>query len=408
MLPRLHTALRSTCFRLLGTTCATLVLAVTSVEAGNVAIVSSSGSAANNADVQAKLVNSGFFGQVDIIDIAATTPSLAQLQAYSAVIMWSFVNIQDSTLLGDTLADYVDAGGGVVIAVYANSTTSTNRTLQGRWLSGGYPIIVQAGGTTTNAQATLGTVPLPSHPVMNGVTAFDGGSSSARPTTLSMTPGSSAIAHWSDGKILAAQHGSLPRRIDLGFFPPSNGGASASYWDQATDGGKLMANALMYVSASGQAFTNFCLGDGTGAPCPCGNTGASGRGCGSSSFPGGALLSISGVAGASVGTDTLVLTAADIPGPGLFFQSNGLAASPVTFGDGQLCATVGIVRLGVVFPVAGVAAYPGGLTPNPIHVQGLANSGDTKHYQCWYRSVPGLCSASNFDLTQGVTLVWGP
>ena len=121
-----------------------------------------------------------------------------------------------------------------------------------------------------------------------------------------------------------------------------------------------------------------------------------------------AFVSISGVAGASAGTDTLVLTATDIPGPGLFFQSNGLTPSPVPFGDGQLCAGVGILRLGVVFPTAGVASYPGGLTPNPIHVQGLANNGDTKHYQCWYRSVPGLCSANNFDLTQGVTLVWGP
>lgn len=408
MQPHQNARIRSTCLQLLGTTCMTLGLVVASVDAGNVAIVSSSGSAANNADVQSKLMASGFFGQVDIIDIATTTPTLAQLQAYSAVIVWSFVNIQDSTLLGDTLADYVDAGGGVVVSVYANSTTSTNRTLQGRWLSGGYPIIVQAGGTTSNSVATLGTVLLPNHPVMNGVVSFNGGSSSARPTTLSMTAGSSVIAEWSDGKILAAQHGSLPRRIDLGFFPPSNGGASTSYWDQTTDGGKLMANALLYVSVPAQAFTKFCLGDGTGAACPCGNTGATGHGCASAAFAGGAVLSISGVAGASAGTDTLVLTATDIPGPGLFFQSNGLTPSPVPFGDGQLCAGVGILRLGVVFPTAGVASYPGGLTPNPIHVQGLANNGDTKHYQCWYRSVPGLCSANNFDLTQGVTLVWGP
>ncbi|MBL8858275.1 MAG: hypothetical protein JNL28_07230 [Planctomycetes bacterium] len=153
---------------------------------------------------------------------------------------------------------------------------------------------------------------------------------------------------------------------------------------------------------------SFCLGDGSGAACPCGNTGATGHGCGSSAFPGGAILTNSGIAGASAGTDTLVLTATDIPGPGLFFQSNGLSASPIPFGDGHLCAQVGIIRLGVVFPASGVASYPGGLTPNPIHIQGGVNNGDTKHYQCWYRSVPGLCSANNYDLTQGLTLVWGP
>ncbi|MBL8857448.1 MAG: hypothetical protein JNL28_02950 [Planctomycetes bacterium] len=155
--------------------------------------------------------------------------------------------------------------------------------------------------------------------------------------------------------------------------------------------------------------TAFCLGDGTGAPCPCGNTGAAGHGCGSSAFAGGAILSSTGIASDETsGTDTLVLTATDIPGPGLFFQSNGLAGAPINFGDGHLCASVGIIRLGVVFPAAGVASYPGGLTPNPIHIQGGAVAGQTKHYQCWYRSVPGLCTANNYDLTQGLTLTWVP
>lgn len=64
-------------------------------------------------------------------------------------------------------------------------------------------------------------------------------------------------------------------------------------------------------------------------------------------------MSSTGVAGASVVTDTLVLTATDIPGPGLFFQASGLAVTPIPFGDGHLCAAVGIIRLGVVFPTSG-------------------------------------------------------
>jgi hypothetical protein len=170
-----------------------------------------------------------------------------------------------------------------------------------------------------------------------------------------------------------------------------------------------MANALLYVGANGQSFPTFCLGDGTGAPCPCGNTGTAGHGCASTAFPGGAILTATGFAGASAGTDTLVLTATDIPGPGLFFQSNGLAVTPIAFGDGLLCASVGIIRLGVVFPVAGSASYPGGLTPSPVHIAGgPISAGDLKHYQCWYRSVPGLCSASNYDLTQGLSITWSP
>jgi hypothetical protein len=94
-------------------------------------------------------------------------------------------------------------------------------------------------------------------------------------------------------------------------------------------------------------------------------------------------------------------------GPGLFFQANGLLASPVTFGDGLLCAGVGILRMGVVFPTSGMAAYPGGLTPNPIHLAGAPVSpGDLKHYQCWYRDAIAFCTSATFNLTQGLSIAW--
>jgi hypothetical protein len=79
----------------------------------------------------------------------------------------------------------------------------------------------------------------------------------------------------------------------------------------------------------------------------------------------------------------------------LFIQSNGLI-SAIPFGDGQLCANP-----------ANVASYPGGTTPNEIHLQGFASAGQTKHYQAWYRSVPGVCtSGQNYDLTQGLSITW--
>jgi hypothetical protein len=174
--------------------------------------------------------------------------------------------------------------------------------------------------------------------------------------------------------------------------------------------GTPATRAIMILKISPNTPTTpFCLGDGTGAACPCGNTGAPGHGCASSAFATGAILSRSGNAGASAGTDSLVLIANGIPGPGLFFQASGLAPTPFNFGDGHLCAAVGIIRLGVVFSTGGVASYPGGTTPNPIHVGGLTSNGDVRHYQCWYRSVPSLCTAiDNYDTTQGLTLTWGP
>jgi len=157
--------------------------------------------------------------------------------------------------------------------------------------------------------------------------------------------------------------------------------------------------------------TSFCFGDGTGTACPCGNSGASGSGCANSAFVSGANLAASGYASATNALDTLVLTASNIPGPGLFFQgtlpfAGGLG---ITFGDGLLCAGGTIQRLGVVFPTGSSASYPGGLTPSPIHIAGATAAGDVRQYQCWYRdSDVGFCSSSTFNLTQGVTLTWSP
>jgi hypothetical protein len=157
--------------------------------------------------------------------------------------------------------------------------------------------------------------------------------------------------------------------------------------------------------------TPFCSGDGSGTACPCANAGGPDRGCASSSAPLGAKLSGTGVSSVTPASDSLVLTASDVAGPGLFFQGSAQMAggSGVTFGDGLLCAGGTILRMGVVFPTAGSASYPGGLTPNPIHVAGgPLVAGDVRHYQCWYRDAAAFCSAATYNLTQGLTVTWTP
>ncbi len=189
-----------------------------------------------------------------------------------------------------------------------------------------------------------------------------------------------------------------------------------------TQGGKLhmgvnfsdSTKALMTVYLPKQLGTPFCSGDGTGTACPCGNSGLAGRGCANFSFAQGAKLTATGVAGASTLNDTLVLTASEIPGPGLFFQGTGTFGGGLSFGDGLLCAGGTIVRLGVVFPTGTSASFPGGLTPAPVHIAGGTIAGDVRNYQVWYRdsgeTSPGIsfCTPSTFNLTEGLTITWGP
>lgn len=154
--------------------------------------------------------------------------------------------------------------------------------------------------------------------------------------------------------------------------------------------------------------TFFCPGDGTGTGCPCGNAGLAANGCANSTFSDGSHLYDLGVP--SVSLDSLSLNATNMPGPGLYFQGTSTFASGagIVFGDGLLCAGGTITRLGVVFPTLGDATYPGGLTPNPIHIAGSTSGGDVRHYQVWYRDAASFCTSATFNLTQGLTIAWVP
>jgi hypothetical protein len=376
--------------------------------AGNVAVVASASGGVtgpNFTDPQMRIMASGYFGQVDIIDAAAVTPTLAQLQMYDAVLVWTNTNLQNSVALGDVLADYVDAGGGVVLAVFVNCTTNANRYLLGRWVTGNYQVLVQQGGTTSGSLQTLGTVHVPGHPIMAGVATFSGSTSSWRPTSTTLTAGSTLIAEWSDGKMLVAQHGTLPNRVDLGFYPPSNA-VNTTGWDATTDGGKLLANALLFVGSNHSSSTSFCSGDGSATACPCGNAGAVGNGCASSVSGNGANLATTGTP--SLSADTLVLAGTGMPSSSaLYFQGTtqfnaGLGA---TFGDGLRCAGGSIVRLRTTTNVSGASQFPSAGDPS-VSLRGMVTAPGTRTYQVWYRNAAAFCTPSTFNLSNGVEVNW--
>jgi hypothetical protein len=320
------------------------------------------------------------------------------------VITWSNYDYANSAALGDVLADYVDAGGGVVIAVFANCESQGSRMLQGRWATGGYSVIPQAQGISSG-QVSLGVVAQPAHAVMAGVTNIDGGFYAFRASSTSLTPGAHLIASWTDGTVLAAEHATRPNVVDLGIFPPS-GDALMGDWVPTTDGGKLMANALNYVSGGSGSATSFCSGDGTGTACPCGNSGTAGNGCASSVNPNGAHLATSG--SAHISSDSLVLQGTNMPNSSaLYFQgttqTNGGLGT--VFGDGLRCAGGSILRLRAVINSGGASHYPGTGDPS-VSVKGAVTTPGTRTYQIWYRNAAAFCTPSTFNLTNGIQIDW--
>jgi hypothetical protein len=203
------------------------------------------------------LMASGLFNTVTLINGTTSTPTLVELQVFQAVLTFSDQGYQDPDQFGNVLADYVDAGGGVVMAVFSNASVP----IAGRW-EPDYEVIIGRSGQTQGTRETLGTVLQPGHPVMAGVSTFDGGESSYRPTATVLRPGATEIARWSDGLILVAE-GANPKRIDLGFFPPPST-CRSDFWDINTDGEELLANSLAYVAGSGPCYPDCDTSTGVG------------------------------------------------------------------------------------------------------------------------------------------------
>jgi hypothetical protein len=220
-------------------------------------------------DARDMLVADGRFSLVDIVNTTpfggGGTPTLATLLQYDAVLHWTNVSNSDSVGLGDVMADYVDAGGAVVVSVFANTSTHEQRYLQGRWLTGNYEIIPSQGGHTEGpSPGTSGTsghfhmdAPLePTHPIFGGVTSvrLNWATTQAglrwgayRPTSTSIQPWAEKLALWEDGRTAVAIHSLNPKRIDLGLHPVSDL-VAAGYYDRTSDAGLLIANSMYYAS----------------------------------------------------------------------------------------------------------------------------------------------------------------
>jgi hypothetical protein len=209
----------------------------------------STNAAARYEDIRTKLLSTGQFADVVSFPVTGQTPTLAFLQQFDAALVWSNGNFQSGEALGNVLADYVDLGGGVVVAVHANISTTTNRFLAGRW-DQDYRILTQGCGNASGTAQQLGTVLVPGHPILAGVNTFAGVAGLGRPNCLTLEAHGEKVALWGDGKTLVAISTAKPGRVDLGSHPASTDSSANNGWISTTDGALLFANALTYSMGS--------------------------------------------------------------------------------------------------------------------------------------------------------------
>jgi uncharacterized repeat protein (TIGR01451 family) len=197
-------------------------------------------------DVRSNILSTDKIFEVDLIPVGTGNPlpTLSQLQGYQAVLAYSDANFSDAIGLGNVLADYVDQGGGVVLATFAFYDVG-DVGIQGRLKTGGY-LPFTTGNQNSGSGLTL-VKDLPQHPLLFAVNSFNGGSSSYHNSPIAITAGATLVASWSNGQpLVGAKQAGAGRVVGLNFFPPSSN-ARSDFWAAATDGGRLMANALLWT-----------------------------------------------------------------------------------------------------------------------------------------------------------------
>jgi len=179
--------------------------------------------------------------------------TLALLQQYSLVFAWTNHG-WNGNLLGTLFTQYVSSGSPLVLAIFSFQN-NTYDVLTGGFFPNYYAIL--PGTCSYGPRAVLGSFDS-SHPIMAGVKTFDGGVDSWR-VPNNPNPNAKMVALWSDGQALVATlEINGVKRVDLGFFPPSNAIEPAG-WVSTTDGAKIMVNAINYALSSDCGTQTDCL-----------------------------------------------------------------------------------------------------------------------------------------------------
>jgi hypothetical protein len=108
--------------------------------------------------------------RIDVIVNSGGTPTLAQLEAYDAVLLWTDNAFTDPVAIGNVLADYIDRGGSVVMATFAFSRSAGNNWwVGGRFMDEEYsPFGISERRASTSGVLNLSSAKL-DHPIFDGI-----------------------------------------------------------------------------------------------------------------------------------------------------------------------------------------------------------------------------------------------
>ena len=233
-------------------TAVVIFLSAGSVGATQIGLVASNngdtGTTSGLGVARSALLATGLFdaSEITIVSGSNTSPSLVDLTPYDALLVWTNYSPDTAESWGNVLADYVDAGGGLVLAAasFSSGTAPQDWDIAGTIMTSGYSPFTPADESTTDPSETMDWPALvPGHAVFDGISAaprFWVNSSYSDPildsgaTTLAVDNSANSI------KLVAIN--SAGNIIGLNMYP---GGMDNSPWN--AEARRLVANALIVV-----------------------------------------------------------------------------------------------------------------------------------------------------------------
>ena len=210
-----------------GTTPSTETQEITGIADGLRIMILQSGADVSQIKSQLSVMNDVAF--VDEIDVRLSSPSLDDLSPFDAVIFIANNPVTDQVTVGNVLADYADAGGGVVMTL---ATLIDGWEVRGRFLEEGYyPIDLGPGALSGSALGDFDA----NHPIMQGVTEAQG----ELLGDISLATGAELVASWENGEpFVATKRGNVAA---VNIFVSGNG-----FW--SGDIPLVLRNAVFWTS----------------------------------------------------------------------------------------------------------------------------------------------------------------
>jgi len=186
---------------------------------------------------------------VDWFNAEDATPTLDFLLTYDVIIVHCNTLYLDNVAMGDRLADYVDAGGRVILSVFNWFTDGAFPWfISGRILTAGYSPFLSAG-ESNYSWSCLGVYQT-THPLMQGVSAL----CDYYRDRVNLAPGAQLVASYADGEELVAVNGCVVAiNMYVGPYTVATGNVDV-----------LFHNAILYLMSSCGGPSDFIFVDDLG------------------------------------------------------------------------------------------------------------------------------------------------